>query len=104
MQSVLALDQCAHDVVGQRPSRAPIYGPHKRGIVHSQRCEIVFVREGDALRGQYFAIGFQMDSLVIDDDAVKVKKDRFDHWLRVISEGPGLKPSKAARSAFQSYR
>src|SRR5260370_14452158 len=83
MQLVFAFDQCAHRFVGQRPCRAPVRGAHKRGVVHSQGCEVVFVREGDVLRGQYFAISFQMDALVIDDDAVKVKKDRCDH-LRVL--------------------
>src|SRR6266851_1359667 len=49
MQLVFALNQHEHALISQSLSRASICGAHKRGIVHSQRCEIVFVGEYHAL-------------------------------------------------------
>src|SRR6266478_4998318 len=80
---MFAPDERVHYFVIQRQVGARVGSAHESRIVHPQRGEIVFVSQRNIFAEQNFAISFQMDALVIDDDAVEVKKDSLDHlWMR----------------------
>src|SRR5207237_7631164 len=79
VQFVFALDDCLHDLVRHGLLDSSVSGAYESDIIHSQRREIILVREYDAFRLQHLAISFQMNALVIDDDAVEITKDRLDH-------------------------
>src|SRR2546426_3382416 len=88
MQQVFAVDNFPCLLVGRRFPGARVGRSHKGDIVHPQAREIILVGEIEALAAKDFAISFQMDSFVIDDDAVEVEKDRLDHVANESTSSP----------------
>src|SRR5882724_11693822 len=88
MQLVFAIDDRAHRVTSQWSAGARKRGAHESRVVHAETAKIFFVRKRDVFRAQNLSIGFQMNSFVVDDDAVKVEKDGVDHSLGVLSSFP----------------
>jgi hypothetical protein len=75
----LRLDEPAERLVVQFPLDARVGGAQERHVVHAERAVVVGLGERQPLAPQDILVGFHLQRLVVDDDAVEVKKDGLNH-------------------------
>src|SRR6185369_451318 len=52
---------------------------HKRSVVHAERTHVGLLGDLDLMAAQHFLVSLHLNCFVVDDDAVEVEEDGFDH-------------------------
>src|ERR1041385_1369253 len=63
----------------QRLLRALKHRLNKRPVIHAERTHVRLLGEIDLMAAQHFLVRLHLNVFVVDDDAVEVEEDGFDH-------------------------
>src|ERR1041384_2518082 len=67
--------------IGQRLLRVLKHRTDKRPVVHTESAKIQLLSEINLMALEYLLVGLHLNGFVVDDDAVKVKQDGFEHLV-----------------------
>src|SRR5918912_1593711 len=110
MNPRLALDQGVHRLVGQRFPGTRKGRTNESLVIRAERAVIVLFGQRDALGSKCLLISSHLNWLVIDDDAVEIKKDGLNHEAapklkansRIVQKEPAIVKAVPASGKSES--